>query len=204
MINKLKKIARYLLGRHKPMNELKRYSRYNIGKATYGPPKIHDWGDATLTIGAYCSIAGGVQIFLSGNHRIDWVTSFNFNRRCPDWTKSLLVEHENLSKGDVIIGNDVCIYYDSLILSGVTIGNGAVIAARAVVTKDVPPYAIVAGNPAKVIKYRFDDTTINRLLAIQWWLWDEAKIQEFMPLLLNDNISYFLQKAEQIENVTHN
>lgn len=178
------------------MNGLNKYSKYTIGKFSYGPPKIHDWGDATLTIGSYCSIAGRVQIFLSGNHRIDWVTTFPFNKRCPQWAQRLSIKNATITKGDVAIGNDVWIGYDSLILSGLTIGDGAVVAARSVVTKDVPPYAIVAGNPAKIIKYRFEDDVIQQLLSIQWWEWDDEKIEHFMPLLLSNHLDEFLDKTK--------
>ena len=101
------------------------------------------------------------------------------------------------TKGDVVIGNDVWIGYRAIILSGVTIGDGAVIAAGAVVTKDVPAYGIVGGNPAKLIKKRFDDETIPRLLKIAWWNWDDAKIEKFLPLLLNQEITAFILEAEK-------
>ena len=83
-----------------------------------------------------------------------------------------------------------------MILSGVTIGDGAVVGVRAVVTKDVPAYGIVAGNPARLVRKRFDESTIERLLGIAWWTWDDRKIERFMPLLLNDKIDDFLQAAE--------
>lgn len=197
MLYRLKKIALWMLGRHKEMKKLKRYSKYNIGQGSYGRPKVHDWGGNKLTIGSYCSIAGQVKIFLSGNHRTDWVTTFPLNRRFPHWLDASLIKHETTSKGDVVIGSDVWIGYDSLILSGVTIGDGAVIAARSVVTKDVPPYAIVGGNPAKVIKYRFDESTIKSLLHIKWWNWNQDKIEKFMPLLLSERITDFIDNSSK-------
>jgi len=197
VINRLKKIAYFILGRHKAMNQLKRYSKYNIGYGTYGPPKIHDHGKATLTIGSYCSIAGRVQIFLGGNHRTDWVSTFTFDRRYPHLKKWLAGINSNSSNGNVVIGSDVWIGYDSLILSGITIGDGAVVAARAVVTKDVPPYAIVGGNPAKIIRYRFSEKTIARLLKIKWWEWDKSKVETYSPYLLSEDIEHFLMAAEK-------
>jgi len=179
------------------MNQLKRYSKYNIGYGTYGPPKIHDHGKATLTIGSYCSIAGRVQIFLGGNHRTDWVSTFTFDRRYPHLKKWLAGINSNSSNGNVVIGSDVWIGYDSLILSGITIGDGAVVAARAVVTKDVPPYAIVGGNPAKIIRYRFSEKTIARLLKIKWWEWDKSKVETYSPYLLSEDIEHFLMAAEK-------
>jgi virginiamycin A acetyltransferase len=91
-------------------------------------------------------------------------------------------------KGDIVVGNDVWFGYDSLIKNGVTIGNGAIIASRAVVVKDVPPYAIVAGNPAKVVKMRFNHASIERLQKIAWWDWDIAKINQNLKLICHLDI----------------
>ena len=173
-----------------------RYPQFEIGRATYGDPKIHTWGEgATLCIGAFTSIAPGVQIFLGGEHRTDWVTTFPFNIL---WEEGEGISGHPATKGDVWIGNDVWIATEALIMSGVTIGDGAVIGARAVVVKDVPPYTIVAGNPAEVVKKRFDDKVIQRLLEIQWWFWDDVKISRMLPLLLNNEIEKFLDGAEKI------
>lgn len=174
-----------------------RYPQYRIGKGSYGNPEIHSWGEKTgLTIGAYCSFADGVQIFLGGEHRVDWVTTYPFS---TFWQAAKGIAGHPRSKGDVSIGNDVWIATEAVILSGVKIGDGAVIGARAVVTRDVPPYAIVAGNPASVVKMRFDDETVARLLAIKWWEWDSHRIEQALPLLLNADIDAFLQAAESNE-----
>ncbi len=177
--------------RRKSLQE--RFPQYQFGRGTYGNPTIHSWGEGTtLEIGSFTSIAPGVQIFLGGEHRIDWVTTFPF---------SVLWEGKDAdgyskTKGDVLIGNDVWIATEAIIMSGVTIGDGVVIGARAVVTKNVPPYAIVAGNPAIVMKQRFDDKTIQRLLDVKWWSWSDSKIKAALPLLLNDEIDKFLKFAE--------
>jgi acetyltransferase-like isoleucine patch superfamily enzyme len=171
-----------------------RYPQYEIGKWTYGSPKIRSWGEgANLRIGAFCSIADGVKIYLGGEHRTDWVTTFPFSIL---WESGHTLEGHPKTKGDVIIGNDVWLGAESVILSGVTIGDGAAIGARAVVTGTIPPYAIVAGNPARVIKKRFDDETISRLLRIEWWAWEDLKIENALPMLLNDDICKFLEFAE--------
>jgi chloramphenicol O-acetyltransferase type B len=171
-----------------------RYPQYQFGRDTYGKPTIHSWGEgSTLEIGAFTSIASGVQIFLGGEHRIDWVTTFPFNFL---WNEGKGITGHPKTKGDVLIGNDVWIATEAIIMSGVTIGDGVVIGARAVVTKNVPPYAIVAGNPAKVVKNRFDDKTIQQLLDVKWWNWSDAKIKAALPLLLNDEIDEFLKFAK--------
>jgi acetyltransferase-like isoleucine patch superfamily enzyme len=150
---------------------------------TYGKPTVHDWGEgAKLTIGKYCSIASGVHVFLGGNHRTDWITTYPF----PDW--GIQIQDKSTTKGDVVIGNDVWVGMGSVIMSGVTIGDGAVVAAFSVVTKDVPPYAIVAGNPAIIKKRRFSDEKVKKLLKIKWWDWPEEKVRQKMKILLSPNI----------------
>lgn len=176
-----------------------RYPMFDIGRGTYGRPKILEWGEgATLKIGSFCSISAGVQIFLGGEHRVDWVTTFPFNIL---WKEAYHITGHPKSKGNVHIGNDVWIGREAIIMSGVTIGDGAVIGSRAIVTKAVPPYAIVAGNPARIIRMRFDDKTINRLLEIKWWSWDDSQIKKVLPLLLDNKIDVFLEAAhEQFNN----
>ncbi|HWB59826.1 MAG TPA: CatB-related O-acetyltransferase [Chthoniobacteraceae bacterium] len=161
--------------------------KYEVGKGTYGAPEVRHWGEpATLKVGAYCSIAVDVKIFLGGNHRIDWITTYPFTvfRESAKGIKG-----HPATKGDVIIGNDVWIGAGAIILSGVSIGNGAVIGAYSVVTKDVPPYGIAAGNPAKFIRYRFSEADIATLEQLAWWDWPDAKIDAAMPLLLAGNVA---------------
>lgn len=105
------------------------------------------------------------------------------------------VEHPATTKGDVIIGNDVWIAENVTIMSGVTIGDGSVIACNSHVVKDVEPYSLVGGNPAKFIKYRFTQDQIEKLLQIKWWNWDDGKINQFVPLLCNNNIDEFIKLA---------
>ena len=109
------------------------------------------------------------------------------------------------SKGDIVVGNDVWIGYQSCILSGVTIGNGAIIGARSVITKDVPPYAIVAGNPAKFVRYRFPQETIDKLESLAWWDWDISVIKGAIPLLLQQNrrIFHLARKESMIMQKEH-
>ncbi len=178
-------------------NLAERYPQYKIGLGTYGDLEVLSWSEGTrLTIGSYTSIAAGVKVFLGGEHRIDWVTTYPFNVL---WESAKQYTGHPKTKGNVVIGSDVWIGTEALILSGVTIGDGAVIGARAVVTRDVPPYAVVAGNPAKLVKFRFEQTVIDRLLAQQWWNWSESQIQKAMPDLLDIHIEHFLDKAERGE-----
>jgi acetyltransferase-like isoleucine patch superfamily enzyme len=150
---------------------------------TYGVPLVDDWHDGSqLYIGKYVSIASGVHVILGGNHRLDWITTYPFH----DW--GLAKPDHRITKGDVVIGNDVWICQGATILSGVTIGHGAVIAAEAVVTKDVPPYALVAGNPARVKKYRFSEEQIKKLLELKWWDWPEEKVRQNVKLLCSPDI----------------
>ncbi|MCH9617221.1 MAG: Chloramphenicol acetyltransferase [Chlamydiia bacterium] len=150
-----------------------------------------------LIIGSFCSIATGVIFMMAGNqgHRMDWISTFPFfyadapfNQEAKDGMKS---------KGDTIIGNDVWIGAEALIMPGVTIGDGAIIGARSIVTKDVEPYTVVAGSPAKPIKKRFSEEQIKQLLEISWWNWSDENLEHAMPLLCSDNIEalyeYFLR-----------
>lgn len=138
-----------------------------------------------LIIGKFCSIACGAKfLFNSANHRIASLSTYTFPLFFEEWG----LEKENVAqawdqKGDIIIGNDVWIGYEAVILSGVTIGDGAVIGCRAVVTKDVPPYTIVGGVPAKPIRKRFDEETIKELQKIKWWDWPEEKIAGKIPAI---------------------
>jgi serine acetyltransferase len=157
-------------------------SHVNWGHKTYGADRIQvfQWGeDAKCHLGKYCSVADGVKVFLGGDHRVDWITTFPFNK-------------SSTTKGDINIGNDVWLSHGVTIMSGVTIGDGAVVAANSHVVKDVEPYSIVGGNPAKVLKKRFTDEQIQRLLEIKWWDWTEEKINKALPYLCNPDINSFL------------
>ena len=170
--------------------------RYTIGRETYGEPEVRHWGEpATLKVGAFCSIAVDVTIFLGGNHRLEWITTFPFPVK---WGNARPAEYAT-TKGDVIIGNDVWIGAGVTILSGVRIGNGAVIGAGSVVAKDVPAYGIVAGNPAKLIRLRFNDEDIADLEKIAWWDWPDEKIRAAMPLLLSGNVPALREFAQANE-----
>ncbi len=176
-----------------------KYPQYSIGRGSYGVPEVHDWNEGTtLKIGSFCSISAYVQIYLGGEHRLDWVTTSPLNVMFENKDIS---EH-GISKGDVVIGNDVWICGNATILSGVTIGDGAVIGNGAIVSRNVEPYSIVAGNPAKHVKYRFKAEIIEELLQIQWWNWPENILKDNLHLLLNTDIENFIQQAKKI--ASHN
>jgi len=166
----------------------------NIGKYTYGNPTILKGNNAgNLTIGKFCSISDQVVILLGRNHRKDWITTYPFPAFGADWPEAQEIKECENSKGNVIIGNDVWIGLGATILSGVKIGDGAVIGARAVVTKDVAPYAVVVGNPAREVKKRFSDEIIDKLLDIKWWDWEDDKIRNYIDILCSPNIEKLCQ-----------
>ena len=144
-----------------------------------------------LIIGKFCSIACGAKfLFTSGNHQLKSLSTYSFPIFFEEWgldAKNICNAWEN--KGDTIIGNDVWIGYEAVIMSGVKIGDGAIIGTRAVVTKDVPPYTIVGGVPAKPIRKRFDDTTIESLETLRWWDWDEEKIRSNISAIQSGDIT---------------
>jgi acetyltransferase-like isoleucine patch superfamily enzyme len=168
-----------------------------FGKYSYGTPMlIFESSGAKLHVGNFCSIADNVKIFLGGNHRIDWVTTYPFGHINQKTFNSFNGDGHPLTKGDVFIGNDIWIGNNVTIMSGIKIGDGAVIAANSHVVKDIEPYTLVGGNPAKHIKYRFTKEQIDKLLNIKWWLWDDEKINKFVHLLCSDNIDDFIQTVE--------
>lgn len=164
------------------------------GANSYGIPLVRWWGEeANLVIGKYCSIAKDVEIFLGGNHRTDWVSTYPFPA-FRNWPKDIPLKECCISRGNVIIGNDVWIGSGAIILSGVTIGNGAVIGSHAIVTRSVPDYAIVAGNPARVVRIRFTAEQVVQLNNLAWWNWDIEKVRKNVNGLLSDDIDSFIQK----------
>ena len=143
-----------------------------------------------LIIGKFCSIACGAKfLFNSANHALRSLSNYTFPLFFEEWglnKKNVASAWDN--KGDIIIGNDVWIGYEAVIMAGGHIGDGAVIAARAVVTKDVPPYTIVGGTPARKIRMRFEEETIAKLQQIQWWNWPVEKIRRSLPYIMEGTV----------------
>jgi len=144
-----------------------------------------------LVIGKFCAIAEGARFIMNGaNHALGGFSTYPFNIFGHGWEKGFDVKTlEREMRGDTVIGNDVWIGMEAIVLPGVTIGDGSIIAAKAVVSHDVPPYSIVAGNPAHVVKARFDRRTVQRLLDIAWWDWPVEKITRNVNAIRGANLA---------------
>ncbi|KZN64698.1 Vat [Pseudoalteromonas luteoviolacea CPMOR-1] len=142
-----------------------------------------------LKIGKYCAIATGVKFIMNGaNHKMSGFSTYPFQIFGNGWEKVMPKEGELPYKGDTEIGHDVWIGYESTIMPGVKIGNGAIIASKSVVTHDIPPYSIVGGNPAKVIKMRFEQDTVDMLQDIGWWNWPIEKVTEHLDAIVGNDL----------------
>lgn len=193
----------YIYVSHDPYRMLNQLGQYNnsvvqVGDLSYGhpdtnSPRIVYFGEkSNLSIGKFCSIAENVTIFIGGYHDYAMVSTYPFSSAFTDIPPiNVLVD-----KGETRIENDVWIGANVIIMAGVRIGNGAVVASGSVVTQNVPDYAIVGGNPARVIKYRFMPNQIEALLRIQWWKWDIEKIKVSSVLLNSRNIDSFIKKFD--------
>jgi acetyltransferase-like isoleucine patch superfamily enzyme len=156
------------------------------GSYTYGHNQINIIINATnakVKIGKFCSVAIGVKVFLAGNHRSNWITTFPFGHTSKDVFNVCAVEGHGTGNGDIIIGNDVWLARDCTLMSGITIGDGAVVAAYSHVTGDVAPYTMVGGNPARPIKLRFEQRIVDALMELKWWDLEIDVIKEIVPVL---------------------
>jgi virginiamycin A acetyltransferase len=142
-----------------------------------------------LIIGKFCALATNVKFIMNGaNHKMSGLSTYPFNIFGDDWERVMPEPGELPFKGDTVIGNDVWIGYEAVIMPGVKVGDGAIIAAKSVIVKDVPPYTIVGGNPGVVIRQRFCDETIHALLQIAWWNWDIEKITRNLEKIVGADI----------------
>jgi virginiamycin A acetyltransferase len=175
----------------------KRIMKYTLGTGSYIVDGIQGrFETSSVHIGNFCSISHGFEVLAGGNHPLNLVSTYPFARH---FFTDLPDPHPpfGYSRGDVIIENDVWIGQNVTVMSGVTIHNGSIIGANSVVTRNVPPYAIVAGNPAIVQKYRFGYKTIQRLQKLAWWDWPVMKIREAYDLFHNPDIELFLDTYEK-------
>lgn len=151
-----------------------------------------------LIIGKFCALARGVKFIMNGaNHKLSGISTYPFQIFGNGWERVMPQEGELPYKGDTVIGHDVWIGYEALIMPGVNIGNGAIISSRSVVVADVPPYTIVGGNPAQVLKPRFDAQTIKRLQSIAWWDWPIDRISAHLEKIVNADIDALEAAAHQ-------
>src|SRR5262245_44233226 len=172
------------------LSENPRYAAFDVGAYSYGEPEVVYWdAGARLKVGRFCSIARGVTILLGGEHHSEWVTTYPFSLVFADARSLPGYPH---TKGDVVIGNDVWIGQDAVLLSGVTVGDGAVIGAGSVVARDVEPYSVCAGNPARQVRLRFPPETIAELLRIAWWDWPLDEVEKAWPLLQSADVAAFV------------
>jgi len=168
------------------------------GKHTYGPQPIilgSTQGADGSSIGKFCSLADNLQYIIKGSHMMNWVSTYPFSTL---WNMNVPL-HTLPNHAPITICNDVWIASNVKIKQGVVIGDGAVVATESFVTKDVPPYAIVGGNPARIIKYRFTEKQIRELLRIRWWDWEDELIRELVPLLMSDDIDEFINTAQKLK-----
>lgn len=171
--------------------------KVRVGNYSYGKLNVRDffYDNEFLEIGHFCSIASGVQFILAGNHHMDRLSTFPFNTYMGNGAKG-----EGYSNGPIKIGSDVWIGSDAWIMSGVSVGQGAIIAARSHVVKDVPPYGVVGGNPAKLIKYRFDEDTIAKLLEVDYSKLNKELCSKYLKFLTNPlSVDEVKELVEDIE-----
>lgn len=173
-------------------------TRFETNNVLYQYPINHD----RLLIGKFCSIAcGAIFIFTSANHTLKSLSTYPFPLFFEEWgldKREVASAWDN--KGDIVIGNDVWIGYEAVVLSGVHIGDGAIIGARAVVTKDVPPYTIVGGVPATEIRKRFDEAAINKLLQVRWWNLSFETINDLLPSIMNGEVNELLRSLHRTQS----
>jgi virginiamycin A acetyltransferase len=183
------------------------YGRHSYGPQpelmTNYPPGLRNKARGSK-IGNFCSISSGLKFTFYGRHNNQWVSTYPFYAFYKKWKcdngktvyNSGVIDDSRFQSAPIVIENDVWIASNVTVKEDVNIGNGAVVAMESIVTKDVPPYAIVGGNPAKIIKYRFSEEQIRELLKISWWNWTDEKITNFLPLILSDNVDKFIREAK--------
>lgn len=184
------RLARRLRGRQRVRRLTGLGGRLEAGDHTYfdAPPRVTSYaGDTHLVrLGRFCSVARDVEFVVGGNHRTEWITTYPL--RVMFGLPGALRDGHPWSKGDVEVGSDVWIGLGACVMSGVHVGDGAVIAAHAVVTSDVRPYAIVAGNPAREVRRRFDDEAVETLLALRWWDWPLERVLANVDVLSGSDV----------------
>ena len=173
-----------------------------VGKWSYGNPSIYRWDwKSKIIIGNFCSLGPDINFYVGGDHRADWISTSplpasQFNET---FKKTKTIKNFAKSKGDIVIGHDVWIGGRTTILSGVTIGTGAIIAAGSLVVNNVEPYTISGGNPNRVIKKRFEDSVIKKILNTEWWFLEDSEIDILSKFLLSSDIENFFSLIDNIK-----
>lgn len=184
----------------KKLRELIKKGFLTIGDYTYQwwllDIDLYVGSESRVRIGKYCSISKGVRLLTGGIHPTNWISTYPM--RIQFDMPGKYKDGMPYSNGDINIGHDVWIGTGAIVLSGITIGDGAVIAAGAIVTHDVPSYALVGGAPARVIRYRFQPSEIEALLRIRWWDWHHEKVKENISFLSSANIKDFIKKYDHV------
>jgi len=171
------------------------FPRMIFGEGSYGGLTVYIYDSTTiLNVGKFCSFAMDTKIMLGGEHRLDWATTYPFTDLCPEAEG---IYGHPATRGNIEIGHDVWAGFGATILSGTQIGHGAVLGAQTVVSGIVPPYAIYAGNPGKVVRYRFPEGMIDSLLRLAWWNWPTERLTKALPDLLSPNVGRFIARAEE-------
>ena len=181
----------------------------NVGQHTYGFENIKiEWGNFShynkivddyinpeLNIGKFCSIGSNIKVFLGGNHRLDWITTYPFGHINSDYFNSFNGYGHPCTNGDINIGNDVWIGNDVTIMSGVNIGSGSVISSNSYVVSNIKPYSVNGGNPCKFYYYRFEEEIINKLLKLKWWDMEVDDINKILPILCSNDFESLFKKV---------
>jgi virginiamycin A acetyltransferase len=206
-LSELKRIICHICPNIKKLIKSSRMKKtFPRGKHTYGPepiligpPGVVSQLSVGSKIGSFCSIAQGLKFIFRGKHMVNWISTYPFRDMWGmDVPLNRLPSHD-----PIVIGNDVWIASNVSIMQGVTVGDGAVIAQESFVTKDVPPYAMVGGHPARIIRYRFSEKQISNLLNIVWWNWDDELIKKVVPLLTSENVDEFIDTATNMVTANH-
>lgn len=206
MAGRLGRRVRRVLGRSatalpagQRLDTRKDLAQYSIGRFSWGHLTVSSrTPQARLRVGQFCSFAFGCHVILGGEHRADFVSTYRFPAYPPFKAEFAHLAGETATtKGDVTIGNDVWMGHQSLVLSGVELGDGVIVGAGSVVRSSAPPYAIVAGNPARVAGFRFPKDQVDALLRIKWWDWPVERITAAMNLLMSADVRAFIERYDR-------
>jgi len=184
-----------IVGDYSYYDDPKGADQFQINNVLY----LYEGSGIHLRIGRYCALATGVKFIMDGaNHRMDGPSTFPFPIMGGAWADHMSLLMDLPSRGDTIVGHDVWMGYEALVMPGVSIGHGAIIGSRAVVTQDIPPYAVALGNPAKIVKFRFSENEIKTLLDIAWWDWAVDDVTKHIDVIMSGDVAALEKRYQQI------